>query len=327
MSPTRLSSPTGSHQKLKLGDGATPRKSRFSKRFWILAGALVVVVAIALGVGLGVGLRHGNDGGGDDDSGDDDSPAPPQVTNPQAIEGSFWRPDAGTTWQIVLQPIQDTSLNVSVYDIDLYSTDASLIAQLHQQGRKVICYFSAGSYEDWRPDAGDFAKSDRGKGLDGWPGEWWLNVSSPNVHKIMAARLDLAHEKGCDGVDPDNIDGFDNDSGFDLTKQQAVDYLEFLAVESHARNMSIGLKNGGAIVESTLLMMQWQVNEQCAQYDECDSFQPFIDANKPVFHIEYPDSAPEVSSSDRARFCDTKTDGGFSTLLKKMKLDDWFETC
>ena len=75
-------------------------------------------------------------------------------------------------------------------------------------GKKVICYFSAGSYEDWRPDASEFKKEDLGRDLDGWPGEKWLDLDSENVRRVMKGRVELAKEKGCDGVDPDNVDGY-----------------------------------------------------------------------------------------------------------------------
>ncbi|PVH86642.1 glycoside hydrolase family 114 protein [Cadophora sp. DSE1049] len=313
------------HQQLKPEhEMSIPQKSRFGKRFWIIVGSVILVIAIALGVGLGVGLTRNSGGGG----GGDDSPQPPPVNNTNATEGTFWRPEAGTSWQIVLEyALNDTTPDVSVYDIDLFTNPKSTIDNLHSLGRKVICYFSAGSYEDFRPDADSFKKSDYGKPLDGWPGEWWLNVSSTNVRDIMTTRIELAKTKGCDGVDPDNVDGYDNDTGFDLTKEQAVDFMTFMAIEAHSRNMSIGLKNSGGIVNSTLPMMQWQVNEQCVQYDECDSFTPFIENNKPVFHIEYPNSAPSISSSDNATFCDRSTDAGFSTLLKNMNLDNWYQDC
>lgn len=63
-------------------------------------------------------------------------------------------------------------------------------------------------------------------------------------------------------MDPDNVDGFDgHDTGLALTQSSGVEYLTFLASEAHSRNMSIGLKNAGSIVSSTLSMMQWQINE------------------------------------------------------------------
>lgn len=40
--------------------------------------------------------------------------------------------------------------------------------------------------------------------------EWWLDLHSEtckaNIHNVMAARIKSAKEKGCDGVDPDNVD-------------------------------------------------------------------------------------------------------------------------
>lgn len=43
-------------------------------------------------------------------------------------------------------------------------------------GRKVICYFSAGSYENWRPDRHDFPSDVLGNNLEHWEGEKWLDI-------------------------------------------------------------------------------------------------------------------------------------------------------
>jgi hypothetical protein len=305
-------------------NGMPPTRSFFSvhsKRLWALCVTLVII-AIALGVGLGIGLSSG------DNSGGSTTPIPTPSNNTNATTGTFWRPAAGASWQIVLYyPLNDTSTDAQIYDIDLFNNNASTIAALHAQNRRVICYFSAGSYEDFRPDSSQFTAADKGKELDGWPGEYWLNTKSSNVRKIMTARLALAASKGCDGVDPDNVDAYDNSNGLGLTTADAVDYLTFLAIGAHGFNMSVGLKNGGTIVNATLDMMQWEVNEQCVQYSECDLFQPFITANKPVFHIEYPKGAPSVSSTQKSTICNDKSASGFSTVLKDLNLDNWIETC
>jgi len=327
MSPFWISRPSDTADKANVQVNSSETRSflsRRSKRFWILlcVGTVLLILAIGLGVGLGVGLTEGSGG-----ESPPSTPLPPN-NNTNATSGTFWRPPAGTSWQIVLQnPPTDTSLNVSVYDIDLFDNNASAISTLHSQNRKVICYFSAGSYEPNRPDSGQFVKSDYGKELDGWPGEHWLDTNSTNVRKIMTSRLALAASKGCDGVDPDNVDGYDNDSGFDLTPSTALEYLTFLAIGAHGYNMSIGLKNAGAIVNATVDFLQWEVNEQCEQYQECDLFQPFIAAGKPVFHIEYPKGAPSISSNTKDSTCGNPSAQGFSTIIKEMGLNDWVETC
>ena len=293
-----------------------------TKRFWfILFAGILVILAIALGVGLGVGLNQSS-------SSTSSTPTPSPTPN-ETVPTSIWKPTAGTSWQIVLDyPLNDTSLNVSVYDIDLFDNPVSTIESLHAEGRKALCYFSAGSYEDWRADADEFTRQDYGKPLDGWDGEWWLNTSSPNVRRIMTQRLRLAASKGCDGVDPDNVDGYDNDTGLDLTTSDAIDYLSFLAQEAHGLNLAIGLKNAASIVNNTIGFLEWEVNEQCVQYEECQAFQPFISQNKPVFHIEYPDGeGNNISPATKNEICGNPTAEGFSTLLKDLDLTDFVEEC
>ncbi|CAN6649595.1 hypothetical protein TRVA0_024S00144 [Trichomonascus vanleenenianus] len=304
--------------------------------------AIVAALAIGLGVGLGVGLHRKHD-----DSEASSEPAAASSSSAPAANSSsvsttnsssastqkYWTPKVGTTWQIeLLYPINDTAINVEVFDIDLFDTPKSTIDKLHEDGRKVICYFSAGSYEDWRPDAHKFNESDLGSPLDGWPGERWLNTSSESVRNIMKSRLDLAVSKNCDGVDPDNVDGYDNDNGLDLTSADATDYVNFLADEAHSRNLAIGLKNAEEIIGRVIDKMQWSVNEQCAQYNECDNFMPFIKAGKPVFHIEYPKGDSDnnddpVSADEKKSACDFANSKEFSTLIKNMDLDNWYENC
>jgi hypothetical protein len=120
---------------------------------------------------------------------------------------------AGTTFDIILND-EGFSLATlqgaagAVIDIDLFDNDAATIQAL-AKNKKVICYFSAGSREDWRPDAINFTSADYGKKMgDPWKGENWANVTSDNVRKIMKARIELAKSKGCHAVDPDNVDGF-----------------------------------------------------------------------------------------------------------------------
>jgi hypothetical protein len=59
----------------------------------------------------------------------------------------------------------------------------------------------------------------------------------------MSARMDLAKTKGCDGVDPDNVDAYENKSGFNLTGSNQIAYNTWLAQQAHARDLAVGLKN------------------------------------------------------------------------------------
>ncbi len=248
-----------------------------------------------------------------DSNGDQFDPTFANAANGNGYQEPIWQPLPGTSWQIQLTGTLDTSYDVDVYDIDLFDTTTDQISALHAAGRKVICYFSAGTREDWRPDAGDFPAAVLGNDLPEWPGEKWLDIRAiSTLAPIMQARMDLAVSKGCDGVDPDNVDGFTNDTGFPLTAEDQRTYNIWLAEQAHARGLAIGLKNDLSQVTDLLPYFEWAVNEECHQYDECDTLMPFINDAKPVFSIEY--------VGDPASFCPDLNQRGFSALKRDTSL-------
>lgn len=116
----------------------------------------------------------------------------------------------GQKFQIILLGVPDVSKtplppsDARVWDVDLFDTPATTISALKVAGKIVICYFSAGTAEDWREDYKDFATGDLGKVLPDWPNEKWVKTGSQGVRDIMAKRIKLAADKGCDAIDPDN---------------------------------------------------------------------------------------------------------------------------
>jgi hypothetical protein len=118
----------------------------------------------------------------------------------------------------------------------------------------------------------------------------------------------------------------DNDNGLHLTQADSISFMGYLSTYAHNKNLSIGLKNAGAIVSAVLPAVQFSVNEQCVQYSECTTYSPFIDAGKPVFHIEYPSQAKSDSGSCKSEGGGS-SDSGFSTVLKNMTLDGWVGFC
>lgn len=234
--------------------------------------------------------------------------------------GDWWRPAPGTSWQWQLTGPLDTSYDVDMYDIDLFETPAETIAALQAEGRIVICYFCAGSWEDYRPDAGNFPDAVLGATLDGWPDEKWLDIRALDIlQPLMEARLDLAVQKGCDGVEPDNMDGYQNDPGFPLTAAHQLTFNRWLASAAHARNLSIGLKNDLDQVPALVNHFDWALNEQCFFYNECEPLLPFVEAGKAVFGVEY--------DLDVSQFCDKANAMDFDWLLMDLDLDGGREAC
>jgi len=229
------------------------------------------------------------------------APAPEAALSAPASDDGRWRPAPGTSWQIQYTGAIDLSLDVDMYNLDLFDTPKSRIDALHADGRAVVCYFSAGSWEDWRPDAGQFPARALGANMANWPGEKWLNVAALDaLAPIMEARLDLAAAKGCDAVDPDNIDGYSNATGRPLTFDDQLVYNRFLADAAHARGLSIGLKNDLGQVAELEPWFDFATNESCNVYDECELLSPFVAAGKAVFGIEYVGNTATVCSRTNA---------------------------
>ncbi|HOU89471.1 MAG TPA: endo alpha-1,4 polygalactosaminidase [Polyangiaceae bacterium] len=237
-------------------------------------------------------------------------------------EAAF-RPAVTTTWQWQLSGPLNASYPVELYDVDLFDTDAATIAALQAAGQRVVCYFSAGSGEDWRPDYGDLAPAALGEGLEGWAGERWLDVTEPTVLEVALARLDLAVEKGCDGVEPDNVDGYQNASGFQLTAAHQLGFNRRLGNEAHARGLAVLLKNDLAQIEDLLDYFDGALNEECFAYEECALLAPFPDVDKPVLQVEYADDAASAERRAAAVCADARA-ASFRTLVLPWDLDDGF---
>ncbi len=229
-----------------------------------------------------------------------------------------WVPEQGVQWQLQLQGRLDLTVDAPVYELDGADTSADTVARLHAQGRRAICYFSAGSWEDWRADADAYPKSLLGKS-NGWPGERWVDIRRLDALKpILSKRLDICRAKGFDAVDPDNVDGYTNDTGFPLTAAQQLTFNTWLAKAAHRRGLSIGLKNDLDQIPQLARVYDFAVNEQCVQYDECQALEPFLRQGKAVFHVEYELTRPQ--------FC-PRVPTGFSSIRKRYDLQAWRKPC
>jgi len=260
-----------------------------------------------------------------------DQNKPPETqskTLPTVVPGnptpSHWTPPAASSFQIQLSDYPPyTDHNVDIFELDLFETPLETIQMLHDRGKRVICYFNAGAWEAYRPDAEQFSQEVIGKPYVGWPGEKWLDVSRyQDFSHIMAARLDLAVEKGCDGVDPDNMNGYTHPTGFEISAQDQLNYNMWLSEQAHQRGLSIGLKNNSSQAAELVNSFDFAVIEDCTFFGECDQYLPFIKQGKAVFQIEYTDRFATIHS-----ICDQIVNKGFFLILKNRNLDAFVEFC
>jgi endo-alpha-1,4-polygalactosaminidase (GH114 family) len=221
-------------------------------------------------------------------------------------------------------------------EADGFDTPAATVAALHRsrRGRGVVCYLDAGTWENWRPDAGEFPRSLLGRPDGSWAGERWLDIARFRgaLSAIMRARLAMCRRKGFDAVDFDNVDGYANRTGFPLTAADQLRYDVFLANSAHRAGLSVALKNDLPQIPVLLRYVDFAVDEQCFQYADCQSarhgrhgrhggygLNEFVRAGKPVFEIEY--------RLPRARFCPHAVRDHFNALRKRLSLGRWRQPC
>jgi hypothetical protein len=252
------------------------------------------------------------------------SSQPTLSSSTHTAPSGWWKPPLDTTWQWQLSGQEiDTSFDAGVYDIDLFDSGAELVASLHLQGRRAVCYLSAGSWEDWRPDAAGFPKEILGKDYEGWSGEKWLDIRRiDRLAPILRARLDLCKAKGFDAVEPDNVDGYQNETGFPLTAGDQLTFNRWLAHEAHARGLAIALKNDADQIPELLADFDFALTEDCFDQGWCELTLPFLQNGKPVLDAEYTDSGISPGG-----FCPRAKALGIRAILKHRSLDAWRQAC
>jgi hypothetical protein len=206
-----------------------------------------------------------------------------------------------------------------MYDIDLFDNNASVVAQLHSMGRKVVCYVDVGTWENWRPDASQFPNVVKG-GSNGWPGELWLDIRRLDIlGPLMTARLQMCKNKGFDGVEPDNVDGYTNSTGLPLTYADQIAYNTYIAQAAHKLGLAVALKNDLDQAQDLLPHFDFALNEQCFEFSECAKLVPFTAAGKAVFEVEY--------NLGTSSFCTEANALDFNSLKKNLALDAFRVAC
>jgi hypothetical protein len=250
------------------------------------------------------------------------------AATPVASGKSMWIPTQGLRWQYELQGKLNTSLcavpetggscvRANVYDVDLYATNGvtlntAAVTAIHTAGAHAVCYVDAGTWEDFRPDAAAYPASVKGLS-NGWPGERWLDIRATGVLlPIIDARVAKCAAAGFDAVDFDNVDGYENDTGFPLTAAEQLTFNEDLAAMAHAQGLSAGLKNDTGQLSQLESSFDFAINEQCARYGECDQYDGWTAAHKAVVEVEY--------HVRPARFCPSANRSGRDAMEKGLAL-------
>lgn len=220
-------------------------------------------------------------------------------------------------YQITGTPQLDATAELFV--LDLFDTESDDLAALHARGRVAIAYLSAGSHEPWRPDADDFPEQAIGLPLASYPNESWLDIRDPSVRALMQKRLQLARDKGFDGIYPGSLNAYRSSSGFTLSESDQLEYDRFLASEARALELSPGLSGDFVLGAQLIDAFDWVIAFGCFAADSCESLAPWVERSKPVFDLELEGELSEL--------CPMADALGISVVLKQPAFDAWSRSC
>ena len=255
-----------------------------------------------------------------------------------AAPAQSWEPPAGARWQYQLES-SDKSLKSTggidvnicqppagggrcvrpqVFDIDLYedgqvsgndhTVNTAAVNAIHRRGGHAVCYLSAGTAENFRPDYDKYVQFDRthghsliGKPFSGrFPNEYWLNLNNNRgqrdfILRQLAARTRKCANAGFDAVEFDNVETYAQPTrvtGWHVSAHTQLIFNTALAKMAHSNGLSVGLKNDLGQVPRLEPKFDFAINEQCFQYHECTNnpspgYKAFLRDGKPVFQVEY----------------------------------------
>lgn len=245
--------------------------------------------------------------------------APAEAEAPAPCRGCFRPRPTTRPWQWQLQGRVDTSVEARVFDLDM-DVASAVVRRLHRRGRKVVCYVDVGSWEPFRDDAGRFPPELLGRRFEGFEEERWLDVRRIDVlAPLLEARFDRCRRKGFDAVEPDNVDGYDNETGFSISYEDQIRFNRWVARAVRGRGMSVALKNDAAQARDLVRFFDFAIVEECFEQRACDAYRPFVRAGKAVFAAEY--------ATRPSRFCRQARRLKISAIYKRPTLGAFRRTC
>jgi hypothetical protein len=213
-------------------------------------------------------------------------PSPTQESAP-AFRAAAAPP--GSSWQYQLQGTVDTGVPAVVFDVDGFATPAATVTAIHAAHHQALCYLNAGAWENFRPDAAQYPSRILGSEYAGYPDERWVDIRDiAPLRPILLTRLrTLCQAKGFDGVEWDNVEAYNHETGFRLTPEDQLRFNRWLAQATHEAGLRVALKNDRDQAELLSPAFDYAVDEECQQYDECARLRAFVAAGKAVFDVEY----------------------------------------
>ncbi|MEU6022170.1 endo alpha-1,4 polygalactosaminidase [Micromonospora sp. NPDC047134] len=251
------------------------------------------------------------------------------LVSPAACRPDLTPPGAPTTWpaasarlwrwQWQLDGPLDLTVEADVFVLDPVATTSAQTGELRALDRRLVCQVHVGSVHPQDPDATRFAPQVRGA-TAARTGRRWLDVRRwEALRPVLADRFRLCRGKGFGAVLLADADGYARSPGFPLEFDDQLQFNRRVAGLARSLDLSPGLLGNLGQVAALEPDFDFAVDEECVRLQRCAKLLPFVDAGKPVFHVEYAGTLTD--------FCVTSVGYGFASIRKNRTLDAWRLPC
>ena len=169
----------------------------------------------------------------------------------------------------------DPSVPAAVYDVDGFETRAATWRPTPARSQG-ICYLDVGTWESYRPDAGLLPPLGDRQALRRLPRRALARRLSLPALAPLCARFAICRTRASTRSSPTTWPATKTTPALRSALLDQLRFNRWIARVVHRQGMAVALKNDPAQVRQLLGDFDFAVVESCFDFDECDSFLPFI---------------------------------------------------
>jgi len=277
------------------------------------------------------------------------SPSQPGLAGLPATSAAYPAPGSANIWDTDLFQDSNTA------DAGIPTGRSPVVQAIHAAGHYSICYVEAGAYQVGFPDDSHFATADYGgigntaTQMQGYADEYWFDLTgfrnyaagrpgtltgaARDIASALSRRFAWCKLEGQDAVEPDDLDGYTNQSTsgvtpWGMTQADSAGFERWLVNNIHAHGLAAFQKNDPENTAADAPLYDGMVIEECNYgQDPCSGSggdaTAYLAARKPVLNAEYTSDGETA-----ANFCAADTTAGIVGALFDVDLDGMtYEPC
>lgn len=159
------------------------------------------------------------------------------------------------------------------------------IGAIKANNNQVACYISVGTCEAWRDDFDALKPSCSTDEWSNWEDEFGV-LDTSSALPLMKARIDTAGRLGCEWVELDNMDWYDDDEiGKGVDRAAAQEYVSALC--SHAQGLGMKCMAKSHVPNDSYAGGTWETSPGNETWPDLEEVQALLSDGKPAIFFHY----------------------------------------